>query len=470
MAFVTATRPFYRANWHHKKLASLLDRFAAGEVKRLMIFAPPRSGKSELVSRCLPAFLLGRNPDTRIIAASYAADLARQMGRAVQRLIDEPAYRALFPATTLEGANARAISDGRHLRNADEFEIVGKRGGYKCSGVGGGITGRGFDFGIIDDPVKDASEAWSKVVRDSVWEWYTQVFLTRQEGDASILLTMTRWHADDLAGRLLASEEDRWEVLSFSALDDSYEGGALWPERFSREWLERQRDSIGGYSFGALYQQTPVVIGGNIWREGLLRDFAFDGARLIADGKAVSLSNLHRFNVADLAYSSRQSADYTVVGSFAGDAATGRLYLTDVFRARIDLLNSAEGAEHRYFIRQQREKARAQYTVVEATALATRVIDFMARDGEPVRGVTADRDKVARAHAALPLAEAGNVFVPKSAPWWPESASELAEFPRGAHDDFADVLAYGCIHWRDILTGGGADQWRRAVFESAGWE
>ena len=141
--FTTYTYPGYEVNWHHREICGYLDRFIAGEIKRLMIFAPPRSGKSELVSRRLPAFLLGRMPDATIIATSYGADLARRMNRDVQRIMDDDAYRRLFPDTKLWGKNVRSDAQGSWLRNSDMFEVVGHRGYYLGTGVGGSITGSG---------------------------------------------------------------------------------------------------------------------------------------------------------------------------------------------------------------------------------------------------------------------------------------------------------------------------------------
>lgn len=181
---------------------------------------------SELVSRRLPAWILGREPDANIIACSYGADLASRMNRDVQRIIDSEEYRSVFPDTQLFGKNIRTLAAGTWMRNSDLFEVVGHRGSYRSAGVGGGITGMGFDYGIIDDPIKSAAEAISPVMRQAVWEWFTSTFYTRQHKGAKILLTLTRWHHDDLAGRLLADVDpeesdiprDNWRVLHLPAL------------------------------------------------------------------------------------------------------------------------------------------------------------------------------------------------------------------------------------------------------------
>lgn len=194
LSFTQYTKPDYETNWHHEVLCDHLDKFVSGEIRRLMVFMPQRQGKSELVSRRLPAYVFGRFPRASVMGCSYAADLSSRMNRDVQRIIDSPEYLKVFPGTRLYGKSVRSTSEGSYLRNSDIFEIVDYLGVYRSAGVGGGITGMGFDYGIIDDPVKDPKDAESEVVRESLWEWYTGAFWTRQAPNARILLTMTRWH------------------------------------------------------------------------------------------------------------------------------------------------------------------------------------------------------------------------------------------------------------------------------------
>lgn len=265
----------YQTGWHHEILCRYLDRFATGDIKRLLVSMPPRHGKSQLVSRHLPAYLLGRFPDTQIIACSYGADLASRMNRDVQRIIEAPTYQNIFPESKLFGRNVRAT--GSYMRNSDIFEIVGKQGSYRSAGVGGGIMGMGFNFGIIDDPVKNREEADSSTYREAVWEWYTSTFYSRRAQNAGILITLTRWNEDDLAGRLLklAREDpmaDQWTVLTFPAIatdekhpdDPRQTGEALWPERFPLEELAKTR-AASDYEWWALYQQDPRQQGTAEW-------------------------------------------------------------------------------------------------------------------------------------------------------------------------------------------------------------
>lgn len=406
-------------------LCAKLDAFAEGKIKKLMVFAPPRSGKSELVSRCLPAYLLGRNPDARVAAASYAADLARLMGRAVQRSMDEAAYRALFPETRLEGSNIRTVADGRYLRNSDEFECVGRKGGYVCRGIGGGLTGRGFDFGIIDDPVKDASEAWSEVVRAAVWEWYTQVFLTRQEAHASILLTMTRWHEDDLAGRILNSDDGKnWELVKFQALNPSYMGGTLWPQKYDQAWMEAQKKALGSRSFEALYQQEPRIGDGGVWRTSWFRQWR-------------SLpSELSNFTQSwDFAAKDTKDGSYNVGQVWAERGADK--YLIDQVRFRggmNDALTMFKALCAKW------PQCRAK--LIEDKANGSPILNMLEQEvGGMIATNPGIRGKVERAQAVAPFIEAGNIWIPAEASWLSDFLSEIEAFPNGAHDDQVDAAS-----------------------------
>jgi predicted phage terminase large subunit-like protein len=271
--FTTYTKPDYQVGWHHRLLCDTLDRFAAGLVPRLIVCVPPQHGKTELVVRRLAPYLLGRDPDCRVISCSYGSSLASDGNRDVQRVVDDDPYRRLFPATRI---------GGDAVRNSDVFEVVGRAGFYRSAGVGGPITGRPMDVGLIDDPFKNREEADSPVVREAVWNWYTSAFLSRAHRGTRILVCHTRWHPDDLVGRLLRQQRDdpkadRWEVLSLPALckeagdglgSPRQVGDALWPERHPPELLERKR-AASPYDWFSLYQQEPRSPGSQEWPDEL---------------------------------------------------------------------------------------------------------------------------------------------------------------------------------------------------------
>jgi len=265
----------YVWGWHHALLYRYLDDFAKGKRRRVIIEMPPGHGKSEGCSRNLPAFIFGNDPDCRVIACSYTQDLAAEMNRDVQRIMDSEVYGRLFPKVRLGGENVRALA-GKPRRNSDVFDIPGRRGVYKGAGVGVGIGGRRFDLGIIDDPIKDREEANSAAHRERIWRWYTGVFWRRQAKDAGILITTTRWHEDDIVGRIkrkmATGECEPYDVLTLPGLatdkrhpdDPRKPGEALWPWFRSREEFEQAR-LTEPRDFASLDQQDPRAEGGTEW-------------------------------------------------------------------------------------------------------------------------------------------------------------------------------------------------------------
>jgi predicted phage terminase large subunit-like protein len=244
LRFTEYTNPLYQRAQHHEQIAAKLEAVERGEIDRLMIFMPPRHGKSELASKRFPAWCLGRKPERQIIAASYNSDLANDFGRNVRNLVAEPEFQHVFPAVSLapdsQAANRMNTNHG---------------GAYVAAGVGTAVTGRGAHIALIDDPFKDREEADSERRRELVWDWYRSTLYTRLMPGGSIVLIQTRWHEDDLAGRLLEQERDQWDVLDLPALNAH--GEALWPAWYDVPALQRIRDTIGPREWSALYQQRP---------------------------------------------------------------------------------------------------------------------------------------------------------------------------------------------------------------------
>lgn len=271
LAFTQYTKEDYVVNWHHQILCDKLNKFANGEIKRMMVFMPPQHGKSELTSRRLPAYMLGRNPNLRIALCAYNSTFASKFNRQVQRIMTEPAYNEVFPGTRLNAKNVATDSKGSYLRNSEQFEVVGKRGSFLSVGVGGGITGNPVDIALIDDPIKGAEEAGSQTYREKVWEWYTTELETRLHNNSQILITLTRWNIADIAGRILEASQSEhardWEVVVFPRIkvdnsnpdDPRKVGEVLWPEVHSMESAmeAKQRNPV---KFEALQQQNPKVM------------------------------------------------------------------------------------------------------------------------------------------------------------------------------------------------------------------
>lgn len=432
--FVLYVDDNYRMNWHHRLLCDYLDKLACKEIRRLMVFMPPRHGKSELVSRKFPAYLLGRNPDTSIISCSYSADLASRMNRDVQRLIDSERYLELFPGTQLSNQHTRRFYETRYTRNNNMFEVVDKKGTYRSSGVGGGITGMGGEYIIIDDPVKNREDADSATIREKIYDWYTSTLYTRLEKDGCILLTLTRWHEDDLAGKLLkAAQEgaDQWTILELPAVceyppkpyDVRQEGEALWKWKYDEEALEKMKVTVGSRDWAALYQQHPTPgEGGTFKREW------WNYYKVLPDG-------LYDFVQSwDCTFKDAQSSDY-VVGQVWARKGSSR-YLLDQVRGRMSF------TETLYAIRSLSAKwTQAVRKLVEDKANGTAVIDVLRKEIPGLIPVEPEGGKIVRANAVTAVAEAGNIYLPDPsiAPWVHDFVEEHAVFPNGANDDQVDA-------------------------------
>lgn len=241
---------------HLTILCDRLEAIARGALLRLMVFMPPRYGKSEAVSRGFPAWYLSNYPDNEVILASYGAELAEDMSRWAQQYFTQSA--GLFD-----------LAPDRRSRATDHWRIRGHRGGMVAAGIGGPITGRGGNVVLIDDPVKNVEEARSRIYQDHTYDWFQGVAKTRLAPHGAIVLVMTRWDRLDLAGRLLEDAKhgrgDKWEVLSFPGLalgEDSLGrkvGEALWPARYPLEELLELRRTMPAFMWSALIQQNPTL-------------------------------------------------------------------------------------------------------------------------------------------------------------------------------------------------------------------
>jgi hypothetical protein len=254
--YAVALWPDFEVARHHQTIIEKLEAVERGEIKRLMIFMPPRHGKSLLSTQIFPSWYLGRNPARGIITASYAQDLADDFGRRVRNLLDEPLHRATFPACRLS----------EDSRAANRFGTTAG-GTYFSVGVGAAITGRGAHLLLIDDPIKGAEEARSETVRRSLKEWYSSVARTRLQPGGAIVIIQTRWHEDDLAGWLLNEHGgEGWDVLSMPAIAETDEpfrkaGEALWPSKFPVSELELIRREAGGAVWRRKAQSSSVTSG-----------------------------------------------------------------------------------------------------------------------------------------------------------------------------------------------------------------
>ena len=257
--YAAALWPSFSLAPHHELIISKLEAVERGEIKRLMIFMPPRHGKSLITSVMYPPWYLGRNPGRNVIFASYGQALSDDFGRLVRNLLTNPLHQAIFPACRLSEDSTAA-----HRFNTTQG------GAYYAVGRGGPITGRGADLLILDDLLKDSSEANSEIIRRAEHEWYSSDAYTRLAPGGSVVLIGTRRHQDDLPGRLLSSSSEHWEVLNLPAIAEQNEsfrrkGEALWL-RYPLSALKKIRAAIGERVFVSLYQQRPSAVEGAIFK------------------------------------------------------------------------------------------------------------------------------------------------------------------------------------------------------------
>ena len=308
VAYIQRTTPAYVVNWHHREMADALMALWHHDIDRLMLIEPPRHGKSMQVSQRFPAWSLGQDPTIDIIAASYGGELSSGFGRRLRNLMDGREHLSVFPHCQLAGDS----------KARDRWNTVAG-GGYLAAGVGSGITGFGMHLGVIDDPHKSREEAESELMRDKVWDWYVNDLYTRRMPGCRIVLVMTRWHDDDLGGRLLNEESsggDKWHVIHHPALND--DGEALWPGQFPVPELERIRRVIGPRAWQSLYQGNPTPEEGTYFLAEWFWEY---------DKRP---ENLRIYGASDYAVT-QDGGDYTVHVVIGVDP-TGIVYILDLWR------------------------------------------------------------------------------------------------------------------------------------------
>jgi predicted phage terminase large subunit-like protein len=426
-----------------EKLRRLFDEH---EINAIGIFMPPQEGKSQRASRRLPEWLLDHDPSLRIAIVSYEQDTALRWGRDIKRDIQQTPDLSISIRADSSAAGRWETPEG---------------GGVYCVGVGGPLTGRPVDVLIIDDPVKDRAAAESPTIRESTWDWWESVALPRLAPGCKVIIIQTRWHEDDLSGRLMARPSSlRWEWLTIPAIagiDDPL-GRAPGEElqsvrkREPGHFLSLQA-TMSPYTFSGIYQQSPVAPEGNFFRRASFRywrpadpwpgDFR---ERISLDGQLVTLADCWTFATVDTAASTKTTADFTVISIWCV-TPDGHLILLDRTRNRVpdhDHFKLADPLLRRWH---------PGVMYVEQSFLSSTLIQDAPAAGYPVAPLIADTDKVTRAIPAAGRIHAGRVWFPAvtagcpcgncvHGKWLDEWCDELALFPKGTHDDQVDTMSY----------------------------
>lgn len=431
VSFTEYTNPLYRPADHHHKICEKLEAVERGDIDRLMIFMPPRHGKSELASKRFPAWALGRQPTRQIIAASYNSDLASDFGRNVRNIVAEPEFGEVFP-----GVSLAPDSQAANRMNTNH------KGAYVAAGVGTAVTGRGADIALIDDPFKDREEADSERRRDVVWDWYRSTLFTRLMPGGAICLIATRWHEDDLAGRLLEQDGDaanggQWDVLELPAIDKA--GDALWPKWYDIATLNRIKATIGPREWSALYQQRPQPDEGTFFQRVWFKTW---------DKKPV----LQLYGSSDYAVTDG-AGDYTVHRVWGIDQ-TGAIYRIDGWRGQ----STSDVWIEKKLDLIMKHKPLAWFG---ESGVIQKAIEPMLKRRMMERKVycrlewlPSMHDKPTRARSFQAMAASGRVHFEPGA-----DISEFLVFPAGKHDDEVDTAS---------LIGRAIDQAHPAIVKTRG--
>jgi predicted phage terminase large subunit-like protein len=437
LPFVERFNDRYEAGWVHKDICARLEKFsldvAERKSPRLMLYLPPRHGKSEIVSRNFPAWHLGKYPEHEFIACSYASDLALGFSRKVREIIRSPEYAQLFPDTEL----------ARDSQRADQWNTTAA-GGYAAAGVGGPITGKGSHILIIDDPVKNREEADSESIRQSIWDWYTSTAYTRLAPGGGVLVVQTRWHDDDLSGRLLMQmakgEGDDWEVVEYPAIaieDERYrrKGEALHPARYPLDALQRIKRAIGDRDWSALYQQKPVADDGDFFTRDMFPRYRM--------AEQPAYDDMSYYTAWDLAIGQSEQNDETF-GITVGVDRNKRIWVVDVRHGRWDSEGIVNQILDTYAVwrsditgieRGHIEMAIGPYLEqeIQRKGLKTMYIQQL----KPGR-----RDKQSRARSIQALMKRNEVMFRSGCEATQYLIDQMLRFPSGVHDDGVDAIAY----------------------------
>jgi len=431
-------------NWHHRYLASILQKFQEGYIANLMVFMPPQHQKTTFLTEYLPAWSFGKKPDEQVVLIMYDSPMSEKYNRRIQRIITDEKYQQIFPDTKLNERNVVTDAGGNYVRNSREFEIVNKNGFLRSVGIGAGIAGTPAKMALIDDIIKNVGEAQSITYRNKTYDWYTDELEARLHNDSRVAFTITRRHEDDLAGRLilrdgLVEEGGKWTVIKLPAIkednsnpDDIRQiGEALFPELHSLERMQEVRDK-SPRTFSSMYQQRPAPE---------------EGIKIMAEWfEIVERSALPDSFVADMyvdgAYTKNTKNDPTGLMPCYYHNNSGTLYITGWYSAYLEMpellkfivsyaeiVNVNQSGNIRIEPKASGKSLR-QLIRSETNLNATEI------DGDHV-----NEGKEARCDACMPTMAAGRVKLLRGS-WNEKFLAELKYFPNGKHDEAVDCICY----------------------------
>lgn len=431
--------PKMKKGWFQRSVARALQQFyedlKAGLRPKLVIEAPPQHGKSHQVIDFI-SWLAGHLPDFKTIFTSYSDRLGVRANLRLQRIYSSEKYKKVFPGTRIDSTKR---SDAfKSLKTQEILEYVGHDGYFRNTTVGGGITGESLDLGVIDDPIKGRAEAGSETIRDKTWEWFLDDFFTRFSEEAGLLAILTRWHPDDPIGRLI-QHMPSVKVLKFPAIavrDEEFRkaGEALFPEHKSLEFLLERKKVMLTSSWEALYQQNPIIMGGEIIKGAWFK-------RYTTHPKIV-----FRKIFADTAMKTEERNDYSVFECW-GKGEDGRVYLLDMIRGKWE----APELKRRAIEFWNKHKAMPielgalRQMMVEDKASGTGLIQEIKNGnaGIPIKGIERTKDKLTRVMDVLSYIEVGMVCLPEGAPFVSDFVNECENFTSDdthVHDDQIDPM------------------------------
>jgi len=426
LEFVRFIWPEFISGYHHRVIAEKFNKISTGETKRLIVNMPPRHTKSEFASNYLPAWMIGKNPNLKIIQATHTAELAIRFGRKAKHVIDSPEYKEIFDTSLREDSQA-----------AGRWETA-QGGEYFAVGVGGAMTGRGADLLIIDDPHKE-KDMLSRDSFDKAYEWYTSGPRQRLQPGGRIVLVMTRWSTKDLTGQLIKAQGDvkgdEWDVVEFPAILPNNK--PVWPEYWKKKELDGVKASISIGKWNAQYMQSPTSDEGAIIKREWWKDWKHNDPPH-CDFIIQSY---------DTAFMKKETADYSAI-------TTWGVFNTEDSGQNVILLNAFKD---RYEFPELRRKAQAEYqwwrpdiVLIEAKASGIPLTHELRQMDIPVINFTPSKgnDKHVRVNSIAPLFEAGKIWAPKHEQFAQEVIEECAAFPHGDYDDYVDSTTQAIMRLR----------------------